>query len=281
MEKDVYYEHTYTNSNEKRKTMSDIFPQTAARLAQWKEQPGVLGVLLVGSKSRRHNDALSDDDLEVLLTDEAFAKLEPADCGEFYTEGEDSDRHIIYDTQYTSLTSLEQKLSSPHDLDHWPYEKAVTLFDRDGRVSATVTALGRMDADFRHKRLLHSTIDTSVAAGRATKTLRREMEVAGRLIIARGARALSRLLFALEERWVPLDHWLEAELRTLQDPTGAGPLLLEAVRNGSPAPLSEALRGLEDILASQGVPRPAERLSLFYELLHFSRAEERAIHGLY
>ena len=47
--------------------MYNIFPQTAARLSQWQSQPDVLGVLLVGSKSRGHADELSDDDLEVLL----------------------------------------------------------------------------------------------------------------------------------------------------------------------------------------------------------------------
>lgn len=261
--------------------MAIIFPQTEARLTQWKEQPEVLGVLLVGSKSRGHNDALSDDDLEVLLTDEAFARLLPVGCGEVYTEGEGENLHVIYDTQYTSLSSLEHKLASPHDLDHWPYEKASVLFDRAGRVSATVAALGRMDSDFRQKRLLHATIDTSVAAARATKTLRRGMETSGRQLIARGVKALSRIIFALEWRWVPLDHWLEAELRTLGDPAGAVPLLLEAATNGSPDPLWQALHGLEDVLAAEGVPRLAERRALFYELIHASRAEERAIHGLY
>ena len=58
--------------------MQSIFPATAARLEEWKAQPGVLGVVLVGSKSRGHNDELSDDDLEVLLTDEAFAQLAPS-----------------------------------------------------------------------------------------------------------------------------------------------------------------------------------------------------------
>jgi hypothetical protein len=137
-----------------------------------------------------------------------------------------------------------------------------------------------MDAEFRHKRLLHATIDTTIAASRAAKTLRRGMEVAGRQLIARGAKALSRILFALEGRWVPMDHWLEAELKTLTDPTGAAPLLLTAVKSGSPAPLLEALQGLEEPLAAEGVPRPAARRALFYELVHASRAEERAMHGL-
>ncbi len=54
-----------------------IFPATAARVAEWQSQPDVLGIVLVGSKSRGHADALSDDDLEVLLTDTAFAQRAP------------------------------------------------------------------------------------------------------------------------------------------------------------------------------------------------------------
>jgi hypothetical protein len=261
--------------------MQPIFPATAARLEAWKAQPGVLGVLLVGSKSRAHNDDLSDDDLEVLLSDEAFAQLAPADCGEVFIEGEGAARTLIYDVQYTSLASLERKRFSPYDLDHWPYERAQVLFDHDGRVSAAVGAAGKMDAAFRQTRLLHATVDAWVAPRRAMKTLRRGADCAGRMIISRGAKALARVLFALEWRWVPLDHWLEAELRTLDDPTQAGALLCTAVSTGDPAPLEQALNQLEDRLFAEGVPRANERRALFYELLHPSRAEERAIHGLY
>src|SRR5947209_13411499 len=148
--------------------MQDIFPQTAARLAQWREQPEVLGVLLVGSKSREHNDELSDDDLEVLLTDEAFASRTPLECAEYTYEGEGDTKKLIYDVQYTTLANLQQKLTSPLDLDHWPYEHAHILFDRDGNVAPVVEALGRMGADFRHTRLLYCTMHTLMALNRAT-----------------------------------------------------------------------------------------------------------------
>ena len=59
--------------------MQEIFPGTAARLEEWKADPAVLGVLLVGSKSHEHGDELSDDDLEILLTDEAYARIAPKD----------------------------------------------------------------------------------------------------------------------------------------------------------------------------------------------------------
>jgi hypothetical protein len=258
-----------------------IFPATERRLAEWSTDPDVRGVVLVGSRSRGHADDLSDDDLEVLLTEEAFARRTPVECGEYAFDGEGAARHLIYDAQYTTLADLQAKAASPHDLARWPYERAHVLFDRDGQVAQAVAAAGRMDATFRHARLQLATIDAWVAPRRAAKTLRRGAEGAGRLIVARGAKALSRVVFALEWRWVPLDHWLEAELRMLDDPTGAGPQLVAALREGDPAPLESALGGLEERLAAEGVARPAERLALFYELLHPTRAAERAIHGLY
>lgn len=260
--------------------MQTIFPLTVARVEEWSRQREVLGVLWVGSKSRGHGDALSDDDLEVLLTDEAHARLTPTECIEWHAEGEGETRRLIYDAQYTRLSDLERKVDSPRDLDHWPYERAGVLFDRDGRAHAAVEAAALMAAEFRHARLRHAYIDAWVAARRAEKTIRRGMEGAPRLLVARGAKALSRILFALEWRWVPLDHWLEPELKSLSDETRAGELLREALNGGSPEPLSRALAALEDRLAAEGLPRADKRAELFFELIHPSRADERAVHGL-
>jgi hypothetical protein len=258
--------------------MSDIFPATAARLAEWQANPDVLGVLLVGSKSRGHTDALSDDDLEILLSDAAFAQLAPEACGEVLTQGEGASRRMIYDAQLTSLTALEDKATSILDLDHWPYERARVLFDRDGRVAQAVAAAGRMDSEFRRLRLLHATLDAWIAPRRAVKTIKRGYAGAARLGVTRGARALARVLFALEWRWMPLDHWLDAELATLDDPIQAGPRLVDALVTGDPAPLLAALDGLEDRLFSEGVPRPSDRIAVFYAVNHPTRAAERAVH---
>jgi hypothetical protein len=102
----------------------ELFPETAARVEAWAADPGVLGVLLVGSKSRGHQDARSDDDLEVLLTGEAFARLSTAECHAYRVEGEGPARRLVYDAQLTSLADLERKRDSAADLDHWPYERA-------------------------------------------------------------------------------------------------------------------------------------------------------------
>jgi hypothetical protein len=263
------------------KSAQEIFAPTAARLAEWRRDETVVGVLLVGSKSRGHGDALSDDDLEVVLTDEAYARLTPAGCVEYVSEGEGEARRIIYDAQYVALSHLAAKRRSPHDLDHWPYERAVVLFDRDGRTGEAAGAAAAMSDEFRRARLRHATVDAWIAVRRSSKTLGRGMEGAGRLIVARGAKALARVLFALEGRWVPLDHWLELELQTLEDEAGAGADLIAALREGQPEPLARALARLEDRLFEEGVPRAAQRTELFFELIHPSRAAERAIHGLH
>jgi hypothetical protein len=234
----------------------------------------------VGSKSRGHGDALSDDDLEVVLTPEAHALLSPTQCIEYSFEGGPEARRLIYDAQYISLPHLAARRHSSQDLDRWPYERAAVLFDRDGRTAEAVRAAGAMSEDFRRARLRHATVDAGIAAKRAAKTLRRGMEGASRLLVARGAKALARVVFALEGRWVPLDHWLEAELKTLTDEARAGGDLIAALREGSPEPLTRALARLEDRLFDEGVPRAASRAELFFELIHPSRAGERAAHGL-
>ena len=150
-----------------------IFPQTAARLEEWKARPEVAGVLLVGSKSRGYGDRLSDDDLEVILDDEAHALLTPTECLDHLIVGAGEARKIIYDAQYVPLGELEGKAHSTRDLDHWPYESAPVLYDRDGRVSSAVAAAAKMPEDFRRARLLHSLSESATrvrASGRAASS---------------------------------------------------------------------------------------------------------------
>jgi hypothetical protein len=253
---------------------------TSERLARWVADPDVLGVLLVGSKAAGHDDSRSDDDLEVLLTEAALARLAPAECHEALIEGEGAARRIVYDAQLLSLAALERKAGSPQDLDRWPYEQVGILHARDARVERAVVAAATMSREFRAARLAHSTIDAWVAAHRARKTFDRGFRAAGAMLVTRGAKALGRVLFALEHRWTPLDHWLECELATLEDPLQIGPRLIAALTALDPTPLAEAVAALEDRLAEEGVPRPAQRTALFLELIHASRVDERSQHAL-
>ena len=258
--------------------MHNIRHQTAARLSALVEQPAVLGMVLIGSRSRGFADELSDDDVEVILSDQAFAALPPTECGEL---GHEDAAGPIYDLRFTSLGELRRKGRSPYDRDHWQYEWAQLLFERDGRVRDAVTQAARMDGAFRRERLLYGAIDAWMATQRAPKTFLRGMEGSGRLVVVRGALALARVLFALEWRWTPPACWIEAELGTLPDRPRVVPVLIDALRNGDPARLCEAFDRLEDRLWTEGVPRAGDRRAWFLGLVHPSRALERAQHELW
>lgn len=257
-----------------------LFAETREQLDRWMADPEVLGVVLVGSKSRGHGDALSDDDLEVILTDEAHARLTPGACSVVVPAEDDTPRKWIYDAYLTSISDLESKAASPRDLDHWPYEGDVVLFDRDGRVARAVKAAGAMTPEFRAARLRHAYVDVYLAAARAEKCQARGLDASAALIVARGAKALTRLIFALENRWVPLDHWLEPELRTLQDAAGVVPHLLEAVTHVKPKALRAAMIQLEESLVREGLPPRAGFTEFFLTMIHPNQAAERLIHGL-
>lgn len=258
-----------------------LFPRTLERIEMWKSDPQVLGIVWIGSKSRGLGDPNSDDDLEVLLTDAAAARIAPTECSDALIEGEGDSRRMVYDAQMLARSALEAKALSPVDLDRWPYERAPVLFDRDGATALAVQRAGSIDPGFRSARLRHGVLDTWVAARRGIKTQRRGWPVAVRALTARGAHALARIVFALEHRWVPLDHWLEAELATLEDAAGAAPLLCQALLEGAPEPIMTALERLTPALEREGVPVTCEGIhDLFMTVIHPSHSAERRIHGL-
>jgi uncharacterized protein DUF4037 len=259
----------------------DLLPATAERLARWTEDPEVVGVIHVGSRSRGHGDALSDDDLEVVLTPAAYAGRAPEACVEGVATGEGAARRMIWDAQYLTLVDLEDKLPSPVDLDHWPYERAGVRFDRHGRVQPVVEALAAMPEGFRRARIRNGVVDGWVATRRLQKTLARGAPIGARLLAARAVRAIARVVFALEGRWVPLDHWFDAELATLTDDAGATPHLRAGLEGTDPGPFEAALNALAPAVEPWGVPSGIEgRRQLFLELVHPACAAERRVHGI-
>ncbi|NOT33242.1 MAG: DUF4037 domain-containing protein [Candidatus Eisenbacteria bacterium] len=253
---------------------------TLERMQRWRDDPDVIGIVQVGSRTRGLGDATSDDDLEVLLSPDAFARLEPAACHEFVVEGEGAARRVIYDAQLTCLAEYRRKLESSHDLDHWPYERAVVHHDTSGEIAGAVQALAAMPESFRRARIRHAAIDAWASLHRAQKTRARGLEASARLVLDRAVRALSRIAFALEDRWVPLEHWWESELGSLADPHGLAPRLMRGVTESDSKPLFEALEALAAPLEHWGVPPDLlGRRALFLTLIHVSNVDERARHA--
>ncbi|MDB5098133.1 MAG: hypothetical protein JWM80_2554 [Cyanobacteria bacterium RYN_339] len=256
--------------------MQTPYPETLERVAAWRADPEVEAIVWIGSRSRGLAGDDADDDLEVYLAPAAFALVDPLDS--FVMEpapGSDPPR-LIYDAQLTTLAQLQAKAASSSDPDHWTYERAQVLFDRTGVVTEAAKQAAVMAPAFRRARIQHGTLDALIAVNRIKKSQRRGNEASTRMLVARAVKALSRVVFALEGRWVPLDHWLEPELRTLG---GEAPLLLEGLLGSCYQPLQEALERLTPRLADEGFPA-TDRARFGAELRHPARAAERAIHGL-
>jgi hypothetical protein len=261
-----------------RPSPSELDSRTLKRVQVWRNESAVKGVVLVGSKAIGYSDERSDDDLYVYLDDLSFSQLNERDYVEVLIDP--ISRKVVYDAEYNTVGHLQLKAQSWRDEDHWLFERAAILFDADGTVTAGVNAAWRMPSSFRKARLAHGTLDAHIAMTRLEKTQARGFTAAAALLTARGARALARILFALEWRWVPLDHWLEPELMTLENSRNAANELLAALRSRDPRHIGLALDTLDDRLVSEGIPSKESRQRLLFDLLHPARAHERSIHGL-
>jgi hypothetical protein len=260
--------------------VTEPYERTLERVAEFARDPEVLGVVWVGSRSRGYGDAMADDDLDVLLTPAAHAKVDPADSFVMERHPTADPPRLVFDAYLTSLEALQAKAASPRDVDHWPYEHARVLFARTPAVEEAVRAAAAMGEAFRRARIQHGALDAVVAIARARKAEKRELPAATAMLIARGAKAITRVLFALEHRWTPLDHWLDPELASLEDPVGAVSALVDAITGGRWEDLQTALDRLQPQLQAEGCPPPGAYGPFQALLLHPDRAPERAIHGL-
>jgi hypothetical protein len=258
----------------------ELLTETRERVADWECDDEVRGILLVGSKSLGFDDRFSDDDLYVILTEPAFRRRLRARPYVWLAQSGSALPPVIYDVAYTSARTLGARQASPRDSDHWEFERARMLLDR-GSLAQIVDRLASMPEQFRRARLRHGVLDADFAQRRASKTWRRRgATFVTNLLASRAAEALLRVVFALEWRWVPLEHWLEPELASLADPAGVSHLLAEALATGDRRPVAQAIERLEPVLDFEGVRRggdPALRTSL----LHPDAAAERRIHGLW
>jgi hypothetical protein len=231
--------------------------------------------VLLGSKSRGYADLLSDDDVEVFVSDEAYVQQPPHLCVE---QIYDQDQRLQSDIRYTTLALALAKIISPSDADHWPYEHAQIL-SGSNRVRQVVESLGQMDEDFRRKRVCYAATSLTIALGKTGKALQRGYEISAMLSLVRATKACSRVLFALERRWCPPDHWLEKEILTLKDAAQTGPLLLQAIKERCPEPLREALLRLEKTFPDE-IPGRGQRASLYSTIMHPAAWQDRSIHML-
>ena len=181
------------------------------------ERPGVVGAYLVGSATRPYRDALSDLDLELVVSDDAYEATPLGDRHVFVLDDGPPRRvdHEIYVRAWSDFTALE---ASRQDIVRSGFRHAVVLHDPEGRVAPVIERLARLPEDVREARLRVHWLELLFGLGRARKTLARENELDARLVLVGAVAAAVKLLFVTAGVWPAPAHWTREELALLGVP---------------------------------------------------------------
>jgi len=181
------------------------------------DREGVVGVYLVGSAARPFRDALSDLDLEVVVTDDAYAAT-PLDERHVFVIDDGPPRRVDHEFYLRAWSDFEALIDSRQDIVRAGYRHAEVLHDPAGRVAPVVARLAELPAALRDERLRVHWLELVFGIGRAKKTLQRGHVLDARLVLADALRAAVKLLFVAAEVWPAPTHWTREELALLGVP---------------------------------------------------------------
>lgn len=194
------------------------------KLGMFRSNKDVIGIILVGSGSRQYRDELSDFDLEVIVKEQYYDKLNEEQ--KFYEFEEEGIEILIY-----SNRDFSKKIKSNKDLEHWPYEECVILHDTSQYLEEKIVEIALLTPEIREARLRLHYFEFLFSARRVKRTLTRGKELNARLVSAQMVFVLIKLLFLLNYRWPPLLHWAAENIELLEDiPENIKLMMLEAIR---------------------------------------------------
>jgi hypothetical protein len=184
-------------------------------IAPYLTRDGVIGAYLVGSATRPHRDEFSDDDIEIIVEDEAYARTPDEERHVYVLRSEDPPivDHEFYLIPWSDFACLAE---SSHDLFHYPYQHAQILFDPQGRLASQIERLRRLPEIVRRERLIVHYLGTLYALAKLRKVQSRG-SCPVNLAIVRGEalRSMTKCLFLLHRVWPATPHWTMEELRLL------------------------------------------------------------------
>lgn len=225
--------------------------QDARALIQpYVEREDVLGAYLVGSATRPFRDALSDLDLEVVLTDEAYDATPDAERHVFVVD-EGPPRRVDHELYLRAWSDFEGLADSRQDVVRQGYRHAVVLHDPHGHVAEVVRRVAELPAAVREERLRVHWLELLFGLGRAKKTLDRGLELDARLVLGDALLAAAKLLFVAGGAWPAPRHWTREELALL----GVPDALLEGLEAAAVTTDLEAWNALLDGVRAHLVER--------------------------
>lgn len=183
------------------------------------DREGVIGVYLVGSATRPFRDEHSDYDLEVVVTDEVYAKT-PDEERHVFVMDEGPPKKVDHEFYLRPWSQFEALADSRQDVVRFGYQHAEILHDPDGRIAKVIRTLGDLPGRVRHERLRVHYLQLLFALGRAKHTVARggKKDLDVRLTLSSALQAAVDLLFVLCGSWPSGRHWSKEELYLLGVP---------------------------------------------------------------
>lgn len=189
--------------------------------------PSIAGVILVGSGSRWYADAYSDFDLEVY--DDLSVAAE-----------ETLTRRGRVEVLRLPTAELAGKVASARDVDHWPYEQCVVLFDRGGQIAEFIDQVTFMPQHVRETRAKLHYFEFLFMARHLGRVIHRGDPMNARLTTAKAVESAVKLLFVITGHYPPLAHWSAENLSDL----GVEPELLQQLDRVIAAPFAGEMEKL-------------------------------------
>ena len=230
--------------------MVDEDPLLAELIAEVRDDPETLGLLLHGSRALGTDRPDSDYDLIRVVTEQTYLARKARGA---LLERSAGDGRPKADVLYQTPSRIEPYVTEPG----WytpTYVSARILFDRTGGLASLVTRLAAEAGRIAFERTAAAYDDYLNCFVRSIKAARRGDEIGRHLHAAESALALVRLLFGLESRWPPYHDNLAAFLPQVEEAQGWPPgylsdALRRLVRHADPT-FQQELEARVEILMS-------------------------------
>ena len=237
-------------------------PRARAWLEAESARPDTLGILLVGSRATGWGAADSDYDAFVYVAPERYRATEARDTLVWLeAEGEFPTR-VVGDFSIFSPEHLDLHERSPLDIDHWPYQDAILLFDRTGSLEDRRLRIAAFPEVGWKERAIDKYLILAGAYSYAMKSDLAGLDAQRQLNIFRAILAGVSLWFTLQRRWAPPYKWLVPEIERLAMRPDTRGVVEGALLNPSMDTLTHLRDHLKSEMKYAGIAEMASREAL-------------------
>ena len=184
----------------------------------------VFGVVLVGSSSHFYKDSNSDFDVEVIVDDDYYETIKDK---KLLIRNSDTKLEILILSYSNFLSKIDSSLS----INHWPYEKGIVLYDRNGQFKTIIEKIVSVDLNELSKRLKLSYFELLLLCSKIERIKNTGEFLNLKLASAQIGVIASKLLFLMHKKWPPIIYWTSQNMLYLEDVDSEFKLLIMEVLN--------------------------------------------------